>query len=96
MRKTTQRAVHAFFRREAINLGNTVVDVDYFGNPRLFLFGNQIARIVDNVLEITNAGWASATTKERLNGLHGVQITQRKGVWYLNSKEWDGSWIKVS
>lgn len=96
MRKTTERAIAAFYSREIVKLGNTKVDVDYFGNPRLFLFGNQIARIVDNVLEITNAGWSSATTKERLNGLRGVQITQRKGVWYLNGQEWNGSWIKVS
>jgi hypothetical protein len=38
----------------------------------------------------------SRTTKERLNGLTGVEIRQAKKKWFLNGQEWDGSWIKVN
>lgn len=51
---------------------------------------------LNNVLEITNAGWATNTTKERLNGIPGVSISQRKGIWYLNGKEWGGKFIKIN
>ena len=46
-------------------------------------------------LRITNCGWFTTTTKERLNGLSGVAIHQSKGVWYLNGDAWDGrnKWI---
>lgn len=44
---------------------------------------------------ITNAGWQSNTTKERLNGLNGVSISQKNFVWYLNGREWDGSLIEI-
>lgn len=42
------------------------------------------------------AGYATVTTKERLNALEGVGIQQKKGKWYLNGVEWNGEWIKVS
>lgn len=50
----------------------------------------------DKTVFITNAGWQSNVTKERLNGLHNVSICQKKGVWYLNGQQWDGKLIKVS
>lgn len=53
------------------------------------LHWNAIARrkLGTLVVEITDAGWATTTTtKERLNGLPWVSISQKKGVWYLNGK----------
>lgn len=47
------------------------------------------ARRTDNII-ITNAGWFSNTTKERLSALPGVHISQKKGEWYLNDELWDG------
>jgi len=44
---------------------------------------------------ITNAGWQSNTTKERLNGLSGVSIYQKNFQWFLNGKPWNGDWITV-
>jgi hypothetical protein len=44
---------------------------------------------------ISNAGWDSKTTKERLNELPGVNIRQSKGVWYLNNLQWDGTPIYI-
>ena len=65
----------------------------------LYLHDNKIAEIHKTkrkkVLKITNAGWKTNTTKERLNGLNGVRINQRKGVWYLNDKEWNGDLITI-
>ena len=40
-------------------------------------------------------GWSSNTTKERLNGLTGVNIWQKDFVWYLNGEEWNGEWIRI-
>lgn len=45
---------------------------------------------------IRNAGWWTNTTKERLNGLSNVQISQRNYRWYLNGQIWDGNWIAVT
>jgi hypothetical protein len=63
---------------------------------KLFLFGNLIARKDQDGLEITNAGWFSATTRERLNALEGVHIQQKAGIWFLNGVQWDGRWIKIN
>lgn len=60
------------------------------------LHGNLIARRGANgMIQVSNAGWFSNTTKERLNGIPGVSVCQRKGVWYLNGKEWNGEWVTV-
>ena len=58
----------------------------------MYLFDNEIAfyNPTTKVLQITTAGWNTATTRERLNGLPNVSVTQRKGQLYLNGKEWDG------
>jgi hypothetical protein len=64
---------------------------------RLKLHGNTIAVIDElGVLSVTNAGWASNTTKERLNGIPGVRVHQRNWNWYLNGTEWDGAWKRIS
>lgn len=58
------------------------------------LHGNEIAYRYNDpkkTLSITNAGWATNTTKERLNSIPGVSIQQKAGVWYLNGQVWDGS-----
>lgn len=101
-RKITIDAINAFMTGVKFNRDNTSVELSPGGYVWVLkLHGNAIARR-DVVLgdepehiEITNARWQSNTTKERLNGIPGVSIVQRKGVWYLNGKEWDGSWIEV-
>lgn len=90
MRKITERVCGAFERREARRIDNTMTD----GNA-LYLHGNKIAEWRGKALWISNAGWSSPTTKERLNGLRGVRINQKDWVWYLNGKQWDGEWIAV-
>lgn len=101
-RKITEDAIKAFMAAKPFKRGksthysedtpNTEVVVE----PNvtiLKLFGNEIAyryNDPERTLSITNAGWMSDTTRERLNGIEGVNIRQSKGVWYLNGEEWDG------
>lgn len=90
MRKITQEAVSAFENGYEYKKANTIVK-----NDALYLHGNKIAQKKDGELWITNAGWSSHTTKERLNGLRGVKINQKNFDWYLNGELWDGNWIKI-
>jgi hypothetical protein len=92
MRQITAKIVHAFEGRNALKIGNSRTD----GNT-LWLFDNRIAFWMgDSELWVSNGGWDSATTKERLNGLTGVHVKQKNGVWLLNGRIWDGSWVNVS
>lgn len=91
MRKITIEACDAFEAREKFSKSNTHTDGD-----ALFLHGNKIAEWRDDGLHITNAGWPTITTKERLNGLKGVNIAQKAGIWYLNGEKWSGNWAHVA
>ena len=94
-RKITNESVDKFLSRETFRKSNMEVD-QCFGQYRLKLHGNTIAVLDEfNMLSISNAGWESNTTKERLNGLPNVRIHQRKFVWYLNGVEWNGEWTRV-
>lgn len=95
MRLITQKSVQAF--RNNVNFSQSNTKVEIVGNEtRLYLFDNLIAKRNENGLFVTNAGWKSNTTKERLNGLPNVSIHQKNGVWYLNDKKWDGELTKVN
>ena len=97
MRKITENSVNAFMNAKSFKSSNTEVVVKE-NVTILKLFGNEIAyryNDPENTLSITNCGWMTNTTKERLNGIPSVNIYQRKGVWYLNDKEWDGELIDV-
>jgi hypothetical protein len=70
MRKITQMSVNAFINGEAFEQDNTevkIIDGDIVFN----LHGNTIARIThnQNTLIISDCGWRTVTTKERLNGI---------------------------
>ena len=87
MRKITLQAVTAFMMGQNFSSGNTrVVCEGRFATLRLH--GNAIANRDGNTVMLTDAGWQTTTTKERLNGLlevmgkAGMKISQRKGVWY--------------
>jgi hypothetical protein len=62
---------------------------------KMYLHGNLIAVNDNGNISISNAGWFSQTTKERLNGIPGVNIKQLKGLWYLNQAEWNGKLTKI-
>jgi len=90
MRKVTEFIVGKFLLQEPATKGNSHCD----GNA-LFLHGNKIAEWRDHRIWITDAGWDSTTTKERLNGIPGVRVYHHRKELYLNDKPWDGDWIQV-
>ena len=91
-RQITQESIKAFMNATEFKKSNMEVIV----KPNvtiLELFGNEIAyryNDPERTLSITNCGWKSNTTKERLNALPNVSICQRAGVWFLNGEQWDG------
>jgi hypothetical protein len=96
MRKITKEAVDKFLSKETFRKSNMSVEESY-GVYKLKLHGNTIATIDElGVLSVSNAGWASNTTKERLNGIPGVRVHQKNWNWFLNGVEWDGGWKRIS
>lgn len=91
MRKITDKIVGAFNSKRKKGLGNTVSTGD-----ALYLHGNKIAEYRGTELWISNGGWSSNTTKERLNGIPGVSISQMNFCWYLNGQPWSGEWTKIA
>ena len=101
-RKITRESIDKFLSRETFKKSNMEVEKCYnaftgsVNEFRLKLHGNTIAVLDEfNMLSISNAGWESNTTKERLNGLPNVRINQKKFQWYLNGNEWNGEWTRV-
>jgi len=98
MRKITEQAVNAFLNNETFNKSNMTVTSERNEN-KMYLHGNLIAKANEKGdIYISNAGWFSNTTKERLNGLGqrlGFSIYQKNWEWYLDGDNWDGDWIKV-
>jgi hypothetical protein len=104
MRKVTQSVVSAFLRGEKAAAGNTATI-----GTALYLHGNLIAWKESEPdgsvrLTLSDAGWRTATTKDRLNGilqLAGIpaRIYQEQGEWYMSRLDggappvdWDGRW----
>lgn len=97
MRTITQNAIDKFLNAETFKSSNTQVEVlpnvtilKLFGNPIAYQYNDP-----EKTLSITSCGWKSNTTKERLNGIPNVSISQSKGIWFLNGTEWDGKLIDV-
>jgi|SRR6188768_1803311 len=97
MRKITQGCINAFLNAQPFKNSNTQVVVKE-NVTILVLHGHSIAykyNDPEKTLSITNCGWFTNTTKERLNALPNVSIQQKKGVWFLNGVEWDGKLIDI-
>jgi len=97
-RTITTNAIEKFLNAETFKTSNTQVEVLH-NVTILKLFGNPIAyqyNDPERTLSITNAGWKSKTTKERLNALPNVHIVQIKGKWFLNGAEWNGKLIDIN
>ena len=97
MRKITIDSINAFLNARKFNRQNMSVEV--LPNVTILkLHNNEIAYKYNDpkkTLSITNCGWFSNTTKERLNGLPNVNIYQKNFEWFLNGKEWDGNLINI-
>lgn len=102
-RKITTESINAFLSSRSFNKANMSVEIRPFKDEStnssiLKLHGNVIALMPvfnKDGLEVCDGNWQTVTTKERLNGLPGVSVCQRKGQWFLNGKAWDGSWVNV-
>lgn len=100
MKKITQQAVESFRNLKPYKSNNTEIKLIAFerGKPCIigfYLFDNCIATLHTNErikkLYITNCGWKSNTTKERLNGILNAYklplIYQKNFVWYIGEGE---------
>ena len=88
-RKITQQAIKSFINKQSFFKDNTVVEVTETSTT-LKLFNNPIAGIDYKGMWISDAGWPTRTTFDRLNGIDGVYVFTKKGQVYLNGFPWDG------
>ena len=103
MRKITRDAIKAFESNRPFKRGNTEIkvyeDSDDIRYTVMKLHGNTIAYKVTGDsgtgLFISDGGWQTPTTKERLNGIKGVSIYQRDYQWFLNGERWSGQQIAI-
>lgn len=97
MKQITKKAIEKFLNGEKFKSSNTEVEV--LPNVTILkLFGNKIAYLYNDperTLSITNCGYETNTTKERLNGLPNVHIQQKNFQWYLNGEKWNGELIDI-
>ena len=97
MRQITSDSINAFMNAKPFSRQNMSVEV--LPNVTILkLHNNAIAYKYNDpkeTLSITNCGWFSNTTKERLNGLPNVNIYQKNFEWFLNGKKWDGKLIDI-
>lgn len=97
MKSITQDSAKAFMNATRFKKSNMKVDV--LDNVTILrLHGNAIAYLYNDpqrTLSITNCGWFSKTTKERLNAIPGVSVKQKNFDWYLNDVKWDGNLVDV-
>ena len=98
MRKITKDSINAFMNAKEFKRDNTQVKV--LPNVTVLkLHNNAIAyryNDPERTLTISNCGWFTPTTKERLNALPNVNIYQKNFKWFLNGKEWDGEKIDIN
>ena len=104
MRKLTIESVKAFLNGKKFSKSNMSVEV--LPNVTILKYhGNSIAYKYNDpkkTISITNCGWESRTTKERLNGviiLSGLNIEpiyQKNWQWYLDNKKWHGDLIELN
>jgi len=98
MRKITEESVGAFMNARKFKKSNMEIEVlpnvtvmKLHGNPIAFRYNDP-----ERTLSITDAGWRTNTTKERLNGIPNVSIQQKNWEWFLNGDMIDGDMIDVS
>ena len=98
MKRISELAVNAFLKGQEFYRDNTKVIVTD-KEVQLTLFGNCIAKRNAEGTFISDAGWRTNTTKERLNcllyALNAGRLYQVKGRWYLDDEPWYDGWYKV-
>ena len=101
-RKITEDACRAFHNGYDFKKSNTEIGRYYESGSDdfgwcMWLHNNGIAKRMNGRLYIRSAGWRTLTTKERLNGISGVNVYQSNFDWYLNGELWenDSEWTEV-
>lgn len=103
MRDITRESVNAFLWGFTFRKSNMKVIITS-EESKLYYHNNLIAikDRITNKVRITNAGWESNTTKERLNGVINLsqskmeRIYQKDFIWYLDGKSWDGKLTQIN
>ncbi len=101
MRQITKESVKAFLNAKKFNKSNMSVEV--LPNVTILKYqGNAIAYKYNDpkqTISITNCGWETNTTKERLNGIleyiGNSGIYQKNFIWYLNGEKWNGNRVDI-
>lgn len=100
MRQITRDAANALLNHQNFKRDNTEV-LALEVRSQMWLHDSCIATCDGDVVHLNNRGYATATTKERLNGIlsaigHPDRIVQRSGVWYLGDDVFpNNTWVKV-
>jgi len=99
MKKITEQSIRAFLNTEKFNSTNTQTNCT-LNTSELLLHGSVIAKRDRTGIYISNAGYTTNTTKERLNVLLGSlelpRIEQKNFQWYWNNKPFpDNEFIKI-
>ena len=91
MRKIEQQMNAAISNNQAWQKDNTKVTYDPETNEsQVYLYGNHIATVGDNFVQIFDGGYQSVTTKSRLNAIlseHGIKgecVVQKNWNWYVH------------
>tara|TARA_S200002703_G_scaffold31390_1_gene27373 strand:- start:1528 stop:1833 length:306 start_codon:yes stop_codon:yes gene_type:complete len=100
MRKITEQSIAAFNNNRDFKKSNMRVftkDINGMLFTCMSLWDNIIAfkDQETGIVSITNCGYETNTTKDRLNAIDGVHIHQKDFVWYLNGKMWDGKLTEI-
>ena len=61
----------------------------------LFHYNNEIAKIEEGQLFVTNNGFKSESVFNTLQTLPLINLTEKDGKWFLNGEQWDGNWAIV-
>lgn len=89
MRKVSKQTAYAFKCKRPLKVGNSKVEyLEAMGQVEYYLHGNRIAKLRNGVLELTNCGWNTVTTKERLNSILTMmelpyRIYQKNFEWFI-------------
>lgn len=100
MRQVTYDIMQAFINHDRLSKSNSFTD-----GSIVYLHGNAIVKRENNEIYISDAGWQSNTTKERLNGLLELvgdnrRVYQKNYTWFLGDDTWcdledDNGWVLV-
>jgi hypothetical protein len=92
MRVIEKKMIEAIRNRKNMSLDNTVVKHGE-NTSVVFLHNHPIAVFIwaDNTVAVSNCGWATVTTKSRLNAIlrtfANTGIHQSNFVWYMGDNE---------